>query len=88
MAKMTLRERTVFDALGPLAVSLAGRRITSEDLLGLDTEYVAVIISEALGRRAELVAKFGDGNPPPPDDLAFAVELDVFKLLRPWWEKR
>lgn len=88
MARMTRREQSLFDAMRPLAVTLASRRITSEDLMDLDMEEVAFIILELLGRRAELVAKFGDGNPPPPDDLAFAVELDVFKLLRPWWEKR
>lgn len=88
MAKMTPREQALFDGMRPLAVALAGRGIASKDLMDLDLEELAVHIAMALGRKAELVAKFGDGNPPPPDNLAFAVELDVFKLLRPWWEKR
>lgn len=87
MAKMTPKEQALFDGMRPFAVALAGRGITSEDLMDLDLEELAVHIAKALGRRAEL-ASSRDGNPLPPDDLAFAVELDVFKLLRPWWEKR
>ena len=86
MARMTSKEQALFDAMRPFAVALAGRRITPEDLMDLNMEELAVHIAKALGRRAE-IKKFSAGNP-PPDDIACAVELDVFKLLRPWWEKR